>query len=198
MAYDSSNYPVTKNDIVLTNYMYLYHTDQWILLPQYPDTINDSLGSSFQGTTSLGRTAPVQSYNNSGPREVQIKFKFHRDELNSVNYKASNMELKEGEDYADAVIRQLQAVVLPKYQNAAKSIIPPVVALRYGNEVFIKGVVSGGISITYGKPILENYKYAVIEISFNITEIDPYDAESVQVDGSFRGITKTFKEGIYA
>lgn len=182
---------------LIPNYLYLYHLDMWLVLPEYPDSINDNLSSSFTSTNALSRTAPVLSYNNSGPRKVQVNLHFHRDMLNEVNYQASNMVVELGEDYVDALLRQIQAIALPKYRAAQKEVVPPMIAIRFGNEVFIKGVVDGGISIDYQKPILSNGKYAQISLSFTVTEIDPYDAESVQKLGSFRGITQAFKNGIY-
>ena len=74
---------------------------------------------------------------------------------------------------------------------------PPLIALRFGNEIYIKGVVTSGISITYSGPILSNNKYAVVDISFTVSEITPYDAESILSLGSFRGISKTLERRIY-
>lgn len=182
---------------LIPNYLYMYHTDQWLVLPEYPDSISDSLGSSFQETNALSRTAPVLSYNNSGPRKVQVQLHFHRDMLNEVNYQTSNMIVDIGEDYVDALLRQIQAIALPKYNASQKEVVPPMIAIRFGNDIFIKGVVNSGISIEYQKPILDNGKYSQITISFDVTETDPYDAESVQKLGSFRGITQAFKDGIY-
>ena len=56
---------------------------------------------------------------------------------------------------------------------------PPLVAIRFGNEFFIKGVVNGGITTTGKLPLLQNGKYANVDIGFTISEVDPYDAESV-------------------
>ena len=61
-----------------------------------------------------------------------------------------------------------------------------MVAVRFGDEVFIKGVVIGGVSITSNLPLLSNNKYALVDISFNVTEIDPYDADAVMQQGQFR------------
>ena len=71
---------------------------------------------------------------------------------------------------------------------------PPQVALRFGNEIFIKGIINGGVNITYKLPLLDNNKYALVEIQFTVTEIDPYDAESVIKSGSFRGLDKTLEK----
>ena len=119
------------------------------------------------------------------------------DEVN--NGGLSNATLEVGEDYTDALIRKIQAAALPKYTMASKSVVPPMVAVRIGagEDIFIKGVVSGSVSVGYAKPILSNGQYARVSISFTVYEIDPYDAETVARLGSFRGITTAFKDGRY-
>ena len=185
---------------LIENYIYLYHIDKFILLPSYPDSIQDNLSSTFAQSTPLARSAPIYSYSYSGPRTIQVSLSLHRDMMTQINYGASNINLSEielGDDYVDTMIKQLQAVALPKYSVGQKMVDPPLVALRLGNEVYIKGVVTGGISVNYKTPILENNKYAVIEISFTISEVDPYDADSIQTVGSFRGLNKTLERRIY-
>ena len=181
---------------LIDNYIYLYHLDQYIVIPTYPDTITDSMQSNFSQTNALARSAPVFSYNNSGPRSVQINLDLHRDMLDNVNYNVSNLKIDIGDDYIDTLIKQLQAISVPKYIAASKNVQAPMIAVRFGKELFIKGIVNGQISVQYNKPILENDKYAQVNISFNVTEIDPYDAETIAQQGSFRGITRAFKNGI--
>ena len=189
--------PTNANSPTITNVIYLYHTDEWLLLPEWPDSVMDKMGSSFASTNALSRTAPVFTYSNSGPREVQVQLHLHRDILDGVNIDGSNFELDEDEDYVDALVRKLQAIALPAYKVSNKAVVPPMVAIKFGNEIFIKGVVNGGVSIEYQKPILDNDKYANVVLNFNVFEIEPYDAESVGIEGSFRGITQTFKNGIW-
>ena len=101
--------------------------------------------STFTPTTALGRTAPVYTFSNSGPRTVQIELELHRDIMDDVNTGISNSQLGEGEDYVDNLLRALQSIALPKYNLTNKAVEPPLVALRLGNEIFIKGVVTSGI-----------------------------------------------------
>jgi hypothetical protein len=70
------------------------------------------------------------------------------------------------------------------------------VAVRFGNEIFVRGIVDSGINVTYGKPILSNDKYAEVTVSFNIKEIDPYDAPTIFKNGSFRGLVATMRTGM--
>ena len=180
---------------LIENYIYLYHTDEYLILPTYPENIADSLPSQFSSTNALSRTAPTFSYSYSGPRQIQVNLTLHRDML--INFDTTYTILKniDKENYIDVLIKKLQAIALPKYiaGSVSKSVIPPYVALRFGQEIYIKGVVQGGITITYSGPILENHKYAVATISFSVLEIDPYDAISAGNMGSFRSITRTFK-----
>jgi len=196
---------------LIDNYIYFYHLEKFCVLPLYPESISDTLNSTFVPTNALSRSAPVYTYSNSGPRSVQISLKLHRDMMNDVNTNVSNLDSRvvefrneyydnRDEDYIDILIKYLQSVALPKYQiynSGSKAVIPPMIALRFGNDIFIKGVVNGGITVTYEKPILVGNKYAIANISFNVTETDPYDAVSVVQTGSFRGVSSTFKNGIY-
>lgn len=87
----------------------------------------------------------------------------------------------------------MQAVALPKYNLSNKMVEPPLVAVRIGNEIFVKGVVTSGIGLTYSKPILANDRYAAVALNFTVSEVDPYDASTVYKNGSFRGVVSTFK-----
>lgn len=191
--------------MIFTSYIYFYHLNKFCILPDYPETISDTMQSNFADTNALARTAPVFSYKNSGPRTVStINLSLHRDMMEGLNFNISNLKDDvvdfSGDDYIDVLIRYIQAAALPKYNeysSGSKTVIPPMVAIRFGNDIFIKGVVTGSVSLTYKKPILWNDKYACIDIGFQVQEVDPYDAVAVAEQGSFRGLTRTFKDGIY-
>ena len=181
------------------NYLYISHLDeefQFWQLPCTPDTISDSMASTFNETSALGRSAPVFTYSKSGPRTVQISLKFHRDMMDSLNAGVSNVVLKLGDDYVDSLIKALQAIAVPRYNLSNKAVEPPLVALRLSQEVFIKGVVTSAIGLEYTLPILSNGKYAQVSVSFTVSEVDPYDATTVFQNGSFRGVVKTLKTGM--
>ncbi len=190
---------------LIDNYIYLHHLPNknnqeegtYVILPVYPDTLTDSMGSTFAQQNPLSRTAPIFAWINSGPRTLQVTLPLHRDLMDDLNYGVSNIKVDIGDDYVDTIIKQLQAIALPSFNATAKSIEPPMVTLRFGDEIFITGVVTSGITVTYGKPILSNNKYAQVSIAFTISEITPFDAQSVAQQGSFRGMTRTFKKGIY-
>jgi hypothetical protein len=185
-------------------YLYISHLDeayQYWMLPGYPDEITDQMNSSFQETTALGRSAPVYTFSNAGPRSIQINLNFHRDMFEEINEflhrsGAKAAKFDTGDDLAENFIHALQAIAVPKYNLTNKAIEPPLVAIRLGREVFIKGVITSGISVTYGKPILVDEKYATVKISFTVSEVDPYDSTTVFKNGSFRGLTATLREGL--
>ena len=185
---------------MVENYIYLYHTGTFIVIPTYPDSITDTLNVSFATTTPLSRSAPIYSYQNSGPRSVQFSLRLQREMMTLINYEQSNSASllgNNGDDYIDVLIRELQAIALPKYNSTAKMVDPPIIAVRFGNDVFCKGVVQGGVSVTYELPILEGDKYSVVNISFTVHEIDPYDASTVMLAGSYRGLDPTLERNIY-
>ena len=182
---------------MIENYIYLYHTKTFIIIPQYPESVSDTLNSTFASTTPLSRSAPIYAYSNSGPRTLQVTLSLHRDMMNVVNTNRSNINLEIGDDYVDTLIKQIQAVALPSYEAAEKMVNPPIVAVRFGNDIFCKGVVNGGVTLTYKTPILEGNKYAVVDISFTVSEIDPYDANTVMQSGSFRGLNTTLENRLF-
>ena len=181
------------------NYIYISHLDEdyrYWRLPNWPDEFNDSMQSSFATTTALGRSAPVYTYSNSGPRTINITLVIHRDEFDDVNMSWSNSKLGFGEDYVDNLIRALQSIALPRYNVDNKAVEPPLVALKIGKSLFIKGIVNGPVGVTQAKPILRGDLYANLQVSFSITEVDPYDATTVFQNGSFRGVLQTLKKGM--
>ena len=180
-------------------YIYISHLDlpeeaKYWQLPGYPDEVTDSMQSEFAANTALGRSAPVYTFSNAGPRTIQINLNFHRDMFEEM---PSNVTPRDGEDKAESFIHALQAIAVPKYNLSNKAIEPPLVAIRLGREIFIKGVVTSGISVTFGKPILVNEKYATMKVSFTVSEVDPYDSTTVFQNGSFRGLTATLRQGMH-
>ena len=189
---DGNNYIVILH--LLSEKAETFNEPIYAVLPQWPEEIADSIGSSFNSTNALSRSAPVFSYQYSGPREMQISIDLHRDMMDEANYFISNLPIEDKDDYVDALIKALQAVALPNYHGETKEVEPPMVAVRFGEEIFIKGVVNGGITVTYKKPLLNNNKYAQVSISFKVSEVDPMDAKSIAQVGSFRNISKSFKD----
>lgn len=178
------------------NYIYISHLDEdhqiwW--LPCAPEEISDTMSSTFSETTALGRSAPIFTYSSSGPRKVQLNIHLHRDMMDEANTGRSNVDLGFGDDYIDSLIRALQAIAVPKYNLSNKAIEPPLVVARLGQQVYIRGIVSSGIGLTYKLPIQSNGKYAQVTLSLEITEVDPYDASTVFKNGSFRGMVKTLE-----
>lgn len=190
---------VTKVFSMIDNYVYLYHTDTLIAIPTYPESIADTMSVQFNPTTPLSRSAPIYSYQNSGPRSFQVEFDLHRDMMNQINTSSSRLKIPNlsDPDYCDILINQLQAAAVPSYAASQKMVNPPIVAVRFGTDIFCKGVVSGSVSVTYSGPILRTNKYAMVHISFTLNEIDPFDAQSIMVAGGYRGLSTTLERRIW-
>ena len=188
---------------VVDNYIYFYHildsngNGTFMVLPTIPESISDTLNVSFNQTNILARSAPIFSYQYSGPRQVTINLSLHRDIMYDINYNLSNVNVEIGDDYVDTLINYLQAAALPKYSATSKMVNPPMVAVRFGNDTFVKGVVTGGVSLTKKLPLLSNGKYALIDVSFTVYEVDPYDAETVINHGTMRGLSTTLERSLF-
>ena len=186
-----------ENYDLIENYIYLYHTQTFIILPTFADNIADTLPVSYNTTTPMTRSAPIYSFSHSGPRSVQININLHRDMLWEINYKKSNLPVTIDEDYVDILIAQVQAAALPEYGAAEKMVNPPIVAVRFGNDIFVKGVIQGAVGLNYQLPVLRSGKYATIGLNFTVNEIDPYSASDVMVQGSFRGMDQTLERNVF-
>jgi hypothetical protein len=191
---------------IAENYIYIYQLDKYLIIPTYPDTLNDTLGSTFASTNILARTAPIMSYSYSGPRRVAFDLKLHRDMIQSMNttnlsFKSSKL-LDIDDDYVDALVKYLQASALPSYKaptnTSTKMVNPPMVAVRFGNQLFVKGIVSSEITVTYDSEggITRDGKYQLMSLGFTIQEIDPQDAETLAQWGSFRGLEKVLTRDV--
>lgn len=188
---------------MIDNYLYLYHTDTLIALPLFPETLEDTMNVSFNEQIPLSRSAPIYSYSNSGPRTLQISLPLHRDMMNQINVKESNLDISElqDDDYVDLMIKQIQSAALPRYAAAEKMVNPPLAAVRFGSAVFCKGVINGAVSVVNSGPILSypdgREKYAMATVGFSISEVDPYDAETVALLGGFRGLSTTLDRRVW-
>lgn len=182
---------------MIDNYVYMYHTGTLLALPTYADSITDVMSVNFVSSTPLARSSPIYSYANSGPRQLSFTFNLHRDMMQAINYGVSNLDTSLNDDYVDYLINSLQACVVPEYSSTDKMVDPPMVAVRLGNDIFIKGVVLGNVSVTYELPILTTGKYASVKVSFVVAEVDPYSADTIQVAGSFRGISTSLERNVY-
>ena len=188
---------ISKIFNMIDNYIYLYHTDTFIIIPAYPESFSDSLGVQFSPETPLMRSAPIFSYSSSGPRQIRVELKMHREMMYQINYGVSNANVNLNDDYVDTLIKEIQAAVLPTYSTANKMVDPPLVAIRFGNDIFCKGVITGDVSTTYDLPVLQNGKYAQVGFSFTMLEVDPYDANIVSKVGSFRGLDTSLERRLW-
>lgn len=173
----------------IENYIYMYHLQEFIVLPSFIDSVQENFQINWSTTNILGRSAPIYSFQNAGPRTLQVTFTLHRDMMWQINHGVSTAQLALGDDYVDTLIKDLQACVLPDYDSTSKAVNPPVIAMRIGNDIFIKGIITGNLGYTWMYPILENGKYSNLSISFTISEIDPYDARLVRRVGSYRNVS---------
>lgn len=162
----------------INNYIYLYHLDKFFIIPTYPEQLQDSSQANFSEESILGRSAPIYSFSNSGPRTLNVTLKMHRELTSQVNGQA--------DDIVDELTNALQAAVVPDYQIGSKMVNPPLVAVSFGSDVYIKGIIRGAVTITRDLPIIMDDKFAIINIGFSVTETTPFSGRDLLKVGSWR------------
>ena len=136
-----------SNAVPGDNFIYFHHTGDKIVIPVDPEAITDSMSAGWASSTPLSRSAPIYSYQNSGPRSVQLVFDLHRDLMKQFN---------PGEkDAVELLIKYLEECVLPTYKETAKVVNPPIVSVKIRDEIYIKGIVTN-VGKNYKLPII-NY-----------------------------------------
>ena len=179
---------------LIENYIYFYHTDTLILLPNWPEQIQDGQTANFSGQSILGRSAPIQAYGGGGARTITTTLHFHREMLKQTNLKNPMVNTRVSDfnnDYVEYLTNEMYGAVIPNYSSSAKLVDPPVVAMRFGNQIYIKGVCTN-VSVSYGGAILRDNKYSMIDINMSVTEIAPYDAITAMGVGGFRSDGEVF------
>lgn len=187
-------------------YIYIYHLGLEFNLPTLPESITDTLSIDFQKQAILARSAPLVTLVGAGPRTTQVNITLHRQsfalenpQIDSITKKGYVMmpDVVTGQqkkvlatDAADLLINAISALSLPKYLDTAKAIVPPSLLIRYGNETVIRGVPDS-ITKTSSGVWLKNGKLALVSLSFNVTEVEPYSAQYVAQNGSMRGLSTT-------
>lgn len=124
-----------------------------IVFPCYPDSVTDSNQASYSSVSILGRSEPFQYYTGSGPRTVSTAFQFHTDMCGDVNY----------------VYKIPDIVESACYPNYGGGIAATKCHLHIAGNISITGIISN-VSTQYSGPIIDN-KYAVIDLSFSVTEV---------------------------
>ena len=174
-----------SNAVPGDNFIYFHHTGDKIVIPVDPEAITDSMSAGWASSTPLSRSAPIYSYQNSGPRSVQLVFDLHRDLMKQFN---------PGEkDAVELLIKYLEECVLPTYKETAKVVNPPIVSVKIRDEIYIKGIVTN-VGKNYKLPIINYgkknpiFKYALVNVNFGVQEITPIDASIVRNIGGYRDI----------
>lgn len=189
---------------IIDNYLWISNLGEnglYFILPTWPNSIQDQMQNSYNPTNSLSRSAPMYSYQYSGPRTISFNLELHREMLDLVNItndtiiKYKNTLKEDSYDTVDTLLKAVSSLSAPKYTLSTRAVEPPTVAVKIGTEVYIKGIVNNSINIEYRKPLIKyedgKTRYAVCSINFVVTEVDPYDSATLYRTGSFRNITST-------
>lgn len=124
-------------------------------IPCYPKSLSDSVGVTFNSGQLFTSTEPYFVFHHSGPRTVSVAFQLHR-EMRGID----------NDGYIDSIASVLKAACYPVHDGWMGS----EVILIVGSDIYIRGIISGSVSVSYSGPIIDG-KYNVIDISFSIDEV---------------------------
>jgi len=124
-------------------------------IPCYPKSVSDSYNINHSSESLFTSTEPYVVYNNSGPRQVSVSFTFHR-EMRGID----------NDKYMDELVRAIQAACYPV--DDGTTTVETI--LTIGNDIYIRGIITGGVPVNYSGPIIDG-KYNVVDISFTVQEI---------------------------
>ena len=162
-------------------------------LPLTPGQVSVSNTANYAQQTILSRSAPVYSYVASGPRQLNVTLKVHREmmddmdyssySINSTDYKSLST-VKEERGSLEVLTECLELAVVPTYTDST-IVIPPKVTLKIEN-IKVTGVVRS-VQTVYELPVVDG-RYQVVSQTLSIDEIDPYDSASILRLGGYRGL----------
>lgn len=121
------------------------------IFPCFPESYTDTRTASFASQTPLGRSEPFQIYQNSGPRQVSVSFRMHR-------------EMTQSTAIGDCV-----AVVQSATYPTGNDQIVPKATLQIGSNCLITGIIDN-VSTNWGETINTGGQYNGVELSFSVTE----------------------------
>jgi hypothetical protein len=143
----------------------------WFAFPCAPESVSDSNQASYSSVNILGRSEPFQYYTGSGPRTVSTAFKMHTDMCSNVQY-------------VYHITRIVESACYPEYGN---NIAATRCHLHLVDNIDITGIITN-VSTQYSGPIIDD-KYAVIDLSFSVTEVTgtPFSRSQIRSMGGVRG-----------
>ena len=121
------------------------------IFPCFPESYSDTRTASFTPQTPLGRSEPFQIYQNSGPRQVSVSFRMHR-------------EMTQSTAIGDCVA----VVQSATYPTGGDQIVPKA-TLQIGKNCLITGIIDN-VSTNWSDTINTYGQYNIVELSFTVTE----------------------------
>lgn len=149
-------------------YLENLNTGSRVVFYSRPDSISDNMTASFDSQIPKSRTSPIQSYANSGPREISFSVILHQD------YSPEDMRI---------LVRKLQGNVLPIDKGGY--IIPPKSHIVAGDFIDVVGVCTS-VSTDWMPPYHDNNVFNQANVSFSFTEVEDTSRYADQWESSIK------------
>lgn len=145
--------------------------------PCFPESYTDTRNVSVSAQNIMGRSEPFQIYQNSGPREVSVSFRMHREMCQTTPI--------------EELVAAIQSATYPKSSGFEDTVIPKV-TLVIGNNCSITGIIASSVQTEWGETINRNQQYNVVTISFSVTECTGEPKTSSQILNDVSGYRVPF------
>ncbi len=131
-----------------------------------PDQINDENAANYSSTNIIGRSAPLQGYQDSGPRTFSIELKFH---ASLQEAEVDHFHNSYGYDAVKARIDWLRSLTYPDYSETYAK--PPHRVLFVIGTLIKSICIVDSINVTYRSPWNDNLLPMVAELTLPLKEV---------------------------
>lgn len=168
------------SDIAIKN-AYLYDMDttqepRKLIFDYVPDQINDEMAANYSATNIIGRSAPLQGYQDSGPRTFSIELKFH---ASLFGKEEDTFAGSTGYDAVKARVDWLRSLTYPDYSETYAK--PPHRVLLVIGTLIKSICIVDNVNVTYRSPWDSNLLPMIAEVTLPLKEVNPVPWGSTEV-----------------
>lgn len=166
----------------------------WMPLPVIPEQVSQSVSANWEATSIPGRASSYYSYVGTSNRTVNFTIQLHNDLLEMYKWSEGGV-VSSANDPAglnmNKIIKFLESCCYPEY--TAGKIIPPVVLLKIGDEVKMRGIINNVSrtsqlpfrEVTSGQNKYKRFLYSSLSVTFTEVPASNPSASSIYNSGSY-------------
>ena len=166
----------------------------WMPLPVIPEQVSQSVSANWESTSIPGRASSYYSYVGTSNRTVNFSIQLHNDLLEMYKWSEGGVVSSSNDPAGlnmNKIIKFLESCCYPEY--TAGKIIPPVVLLKIGDEVKMRGIINNVSrtsqlpfrDVSSGNQKYKRFLYSSISITFTEVPASNPSASTIYNYGSY-------------